>query len=137
MTFFQGLVIESDGARTHTLDLDATALTPIADAARVYALAAGNLRAKSTLQRRQGAAQTLPDRAEVFSEAAAAAAFRVVSGHAERAARRPLGVAVVSPGDLTKIEQRVLKTSFHAIAQLLELTATPARWAAPHAPIAP
>ncbi len=130
MTFFQGLVIDADGAHTDTLDLGVTALVPLVDAARVYALAAGNLQAKTTLQRLDLAACTLPDEAEVFREASAA--FRIVSRHATLAAlKHPDGSPLIAPGQLSKLDQRLLKTSFLSIQTLLELTAQPSRWMRP------
>lgn len=130
MTFFQGLVIDADGAHTDTLDLGVTALVPLVDAARVYALAAGNLQAKTTLQRLDLAARTLPDEAEVFREASAA--FRIVSRHATLAAlKHPVGSPLIAPGQLSKLDQRLLKTSFKSIQTLLELTAKPSRWMLP------
>ncbi len=131
MTFFQGLVIESDGAQTDTLDLAVTALVPIVDAARVYALVTGSLQAKTTLERLDLAARVLPDEAEVFREAAAA--FRIVSRHTTLAAlKHPHGSPVLVPGQLGKRDQRLLKTSFQSIQTLLELTSRPSRWTRPH-----
>jgi CBS domain-containing protein len=130
MTFFQGLVIESDGAQTDTLDLGATALVPIVDAARVYALAVGHSQARTTLERLELAARSLPDDEEVFREAAAA--FRIVSRHAMLAALgHPDGRPVLAPGQLGKLDQRLLKTSFQSIQTLLELTSRPSRWTRP------
>jgi CBS domain-containing protein len=127
MTFFQGLVIDSDGAQAETLDLGALALGPIVDAARVHALAAGSLQAKSTLQRLDLAVRACPQGIEVFREAGAA--FRVVSRHATLAAmKHPLGRPVVAPGHLSKVDQHILKTSFRSIQSLIEFTSTPARW---------
>lgn len=127
MTFFQGLVIDSEGAQTETLDLGVLALGPLVDAARVHALASGSLQAKSTLQRLDLAARSRPQGNEVFREAGAA--FRVVSRHAMLAAmKHPLGRPVVAPAHLSKIEQRLLKTSFRSIQSLIEFTSTPSRW---------
>jgi CBS domain-containing protein len=127
MTFFRGLVIELDGARKETLDLGVTALGPIIDAARVYSLAAGDLNAKGTLERLDRAAATAPEAAAVFREAAAA--FRVASYYAAAAAmssasRSPL----IEPSQLTKYDQRLLKTAFESVQKLIELTSTPAHW---------
>jgi CBS domain-containing protein len=131
MTFFQGLVIESDGAQTDTLDLGLTALVPITDAARVHALAAGTLQARTTLQRLDLAARSMPDDEEVFREASAA--FRIVSRQATLAAlSQPSGSPLVAPAQLSKLDQRLLKTSFLSIQALLELTSRPSRWMRPH-----
>ena len=127
MTFFRGLVIEFDGAQTQTLDLGLTALCPIIDAARVYSLAAGSLDAKSTLERLDLAAATVPEAETVFHEAAGA--FRVASYYAAVAAmnsssRSPL----IEPSQLTKYDQRLLKTTFESVQKLIEFTSTPSQW---------
>jgi CBS domain-containing protein len=127
MTFFRGLVIELDGAQTQTLDLETTALCPIIDAARVYSLAAGTLDAKSTLERLDLAEATVPEAESVFHEAAAA--FRVASYYAAVAAldgssRNPL----IEPSQLTKYDQRLLKTSFESVQKLIEFTSSPSQW---------
>ncbi|MBL8539641.1 MAG: cyclic nucleotide-binding domain-containing protein [Betaproteobacteria bacterium] len=127
MTFFHGLVIELDGAQTQDLDLGATALSPITDAARVYALAAGSLDAKSTLQRLDVAAAAVPEAATVFHEAAGA--FRAASCYAAAAAmksttRSPL----IAASQLPKYDQRLLKTAFESVQKLIEFTSTPAQW---------
>jgi CBS domain-containing protein len=127
MTFFRGLVIELDGAQTQTLDLGITALCPIIDAARVYSLAAGSLDARSTLERLDLAAATVPEAETVFHEAAGA--FRVASYYAAVAAmnsssRSPL----IEPSHLTKYDQRLLKTTFESVQKLIEFTSTPSQW---------
>ena len=127
MTFFRGLVIELDGAQKQTLDLGITALCPIIDAARVYSLAAGSLDARSTLERLDLAAATVPEAETVFHEAAGA--FRVASYYAAVAtmnssSRSPL----IEPSQLTKYDQRLLKTTFESVQKLIEFTSTPSQW---------
>jgi CBS domain-containing protein len=127
MTFFRGLVIELDGARRETLDLGITALCPIVDAARVYALAAGSLDAKSTLERLDLAAATVPEAEAVFHEAAGA--FRVASYYAAVAAMNgPSRSPLIEPSQLTKYDQRLLKTTFESVQKLIEFTSAPSQW---------
>jgi CBS domain-containing protein len=127
MTFFRGLVIEFDGARTPTLDLGVTALGPIIDAARVYSLAAGSLDARSTLARLDLAEATVPAAGTVFHEAAGA--FRVASYYAAVAAiKSPSRSPLIEPSQLTKYDQRLLKTTFESIQNLIEFTSTPSQW---------
>jgi CBS domain-containing protein len=127
MTFFRGLVIELDGARKETLDLGITALGPIIDAARVYALAAGSLKAKSTLERLDLAAATVPEAEAVFHEAAGA--FRIASYYAAAAAmKNPSRSPLIEPSQLTKYDQRLLKTTFESVQKLIEFTSAPSQW---------
>src|SRR5205823_7345012 len=61
LTFFHGLVLELDGAQHDTFDISSTALSPIAAAARVFAIAERRLAAASTLERLQAAALEVSD----------------------------------------------------------------------------
>ena len=115
LTFFRGLVVDLDGAQRESFDIGKTAVSPIADAARVFAVASGLLDAASTLHRLQHAEIDYPDHAALFADAMEA--FRIAhyyrwSGSAE---------AIVS-SRLGKLDQRLLKTAFSSIQRLLEFT---------------
>lgn len=123
LTFFQGFVIESDGTRKQTLDLEKTALDPLSDAARVFALASEDCSVSNTLHRLESAARTLPQYASTFRDAADA--MRIASYQHAIAAFKTEGDAVlITPARLGRFEQRLLKSAFDAIRRLLELTAT-------------
>ncbi len=109
MTFFQGLVVELDGAQGSTLDIESYALQPVEDAARVFALAGRRVSPTNTLDRLEGDAAVL---------VAAREAFRIASFHCAK------GNAVVDPSRLSKYDQRLLKTAFQSIRRLLEFTAS-------------
>lgn len=128
LTFFDGLVIELDGARKGSLDLEATALRPIVDAVRVYALAAGNLAAKNTLDRLATASNLADDEAAVMREVGSA--FRTVSYyHAAAAlARQSSGTTEIRTSQLGRYDQRMLKLAFQAIRNLMELVSSGAHW---------
>ncbi len=127
MTFFRGLVIELDGAQKQTLDLGVTALCPITDAARVYALAAGSLDARSTLERLDLAAATVPEAETVLHEAAGA--FRVASYYAAVAAMNSASRStLIDASQLSKYDQRLLKTAFESVQKLIEFTSAPSHW---------
>lgn len=114
LTFFSGLVVAFDGTERRDLDLAATALNPIADAARVFALAAGN-GSVNTLDRLAAAAAASPDDARIFQDAAEA--YRIALYQQALA-----GASRIDPSKLARLDQRLLKTAFASILRLLELT---------------
>jgi CBS domain-containing protein len=121
LTFFQGAVIESDGARKQTLDIEKTALNPIVDAARVFALAAGEVSIPNTLRRLESAARAMPLRASVFNDAADG--LRIASyQHAVARFREKSEDAIIQTSRLSRFDQRLLKSAFDSVRRLLELT---------------
>jgi CBS domain-containing protein len=121
LTFFHGLVVELDGAQRDTLDVEATALGPITDAARVFALAAENLDVTNTLARLEHAASALPAHSSVLREAAQA--FRVTA-YQQAIANFAGAGATIRPSNLGRYDQRLLKTAFDAIQRLLEVSSS-------------
>jgi len=121
LTFFHGLVVELDGAQRETLDIQSTALDPITDAARVFALAAGNLETTNTLLRLKQAAVSFPAHATLFQEAGQA--FRVAA-YQQAIAAFGGDESVIRPSLLGRYDQRLLKTAFDAIQRLLEVSST-------------
>ena len=128
LTFFQGLVIELDGAQTDLLDLEATALHPIVDAVRVYALANRNLTVSNTLERLTAASDLAPQAESLFNEVASA--FRTVSYYHAAAAltQQSAGSTMIRPNQLSKYEQRMLKLAFQTIRSLMELISSGFLW---------
>lgn len=114
LTFYSGLVVAFDGTERRDLDLVGTALHPISDAARVFALAAGES-AIGTLDRLSAAAIAAPGDAPVFNDAADA--YRIALYHQALA-----GAPRIDPSKLGRLDQRLLKTAFASILRLLELT---------------
>ncbi|MGH8733942.1 MAG: DUF294 nucleotidyltransferase-like domain-containing protein, partial [Burkholderiales bacterium] len=72
LTFFEDLVVELDGARTHTLDLARTALDPLVDVGRVFGLARREISVTATIERLTRAAESLPRHEALFRDAAEA-----------------------------------------------------------------
>ena len=116
LTFFQGLVVELDGTRQESFEIGATAISPIGDAARVFALAGRRLAPADTLERLRAAATGFPEAAGILRDASDA--FRIALYYQAIAGGR------IQPGDLGKFDQRLLKTAFSSIQRLLEFTAS-------------
>src|SRR5207244_11951363 len=66
LTLLRGLVVQLDGAQSNRSDLRKTALGPVADAARVFAVGSGGAAGGGTLQRLAAASARRPGRAAVF-----------------------------------------------------------------------
>ena len=116
LTFFRGLVVHLDGGEQDSFDLESAALAPIADAARVFALAKRRLTPANTMGRLEAAALDYPEGAAVLRDAAEA--FRIALYY-----RTLAGSSRIEPGELGKFDQRLLKTAFSSIQRLLEFTA--------------
>lgn len=117
MTFFRGLVIDLDGAQRDSVDVETAAIAPIADAARVFAIAGRRMNSANTLERLQTAALDFPEGEAIFRDATEA--FRVAHYY-----RRLAGRAAIAAPQLGKFDQRLLKTAFSSIQRLLEFTAS-------------
>ncbi|HEY5792793.1 MAG TPA: DUF294 nucleotidyltransferase-like domain-containing protein, partial [Chthoniobacterales bacterium] len=117
LTIFEGSAVDEKGRPIVELDLNAHALRAVSDAARVLALEAGDLTARSTLSRLDRARERLPAAGDVLTSAARA--FRIVLFQRTMNAFQTGGNGnVLSPAALSRTDQALLKFSFHAIARL-------------------
>lgn len=116
LTFFRGLVLDLDGGESESFDIHRSLISPIVDAARVYALAHRRLSTANTLDRLAAATSDFPESASVLTEAADA--FRVALYYEAVAGVR------ICPRRLGKVDQRILKTAFSATHRFLEATAS-------------
>lgn len=123
LTFFRGAVIEADGRLNTALDLEKTALIPVADAARVIAFRGRDVTSFDTLQRLRRAADALPLYASILHDAADA--WRIVGYHQALAGfALPENSEASLATRLTRFDQRLLKTAFDSIRRFLELAST-------------
>jgi signal-transduction protein with cAMP-binding, CBS, and nucleotidyltransferase domain len=122
LTFFQDAVIDSFGEHTTTFKLEESALRPLVDVGRVFALAAREVVGRSTIERFAIARSLVPERDAIFREAADT--FRIVLWQQGR-----VGIAQGTRGAelpaalLSRHDRQVLKGGFRSILQLLEFTA--------------
>ncbi len=117
VTFFRGIVLDLDGGKQENFDAAATMTGPIADAARVFALACPRFEPANTLDRLDAAAADFPQFSRVFRDAADA--FQIGVYH-QTLAQSPR----IDPSTLGRYDQRRFKTAFASALRLLELTAT-------------
>jgi signal-transduction protein with cAMP-binding, CBS, and nucleotidyltransferase domain len=115
LTFFEGLVVDLDGGRRESFDIEAALVGPVADAARVFALSRQRLAHTSTLERLELAIVDYPQGEAVLREAADA--FRIGMYHQTLAAGR-----MVHPRKLSKSDQSLLKTAIASVGRLLAFT---------------
>jgi CBS domain-containing protein len=122
LTFFQDAVVDSFGEHTTTFRVEHSAVRPLVDVGRVFALAAGDVRGRSTLERFDAARHLLPAHDAVIREAADT--LRIVLWQQGR-----VGISEGTSGAelpaalLGRHDRQVLKRGFRSILHLLELTA--------------
>jgi CBS domain-containing protein len=122
LTFYQDAVVDSGGEHVSTFQLERSALRPLVDVGRVFAMAAGKLMGRSTVERFATARALLPEHEQIFREAADT--FRVVLWQQGRVGIS-LGTSGVDlpPTLLSRHDRHVLKAGFRSILRLLEFTA--------------
>ena len=121
LTFFQGLVVDDEEKKTAHLDMVRSALQPLTDVGRVFALDRVAVETTSTWRRLEQAGEHDPEHRALLDEAAEA--FRIALLHRAQAGLRDgHDGALVDPASLTSYEQTVLKSVFHAVSALLEVT---------------
>jgi CBS domain-containing protein len=122
-TIFQQYVINEQGEQKEELAIKHHALLPLVDAARVLALAAGEVASTATYLRFRAAAAQLddasPSQAELLREAAEA--FLVLAyARAHQGLLSGTSGAVIRPADVDSETRPLLKTAFRTILLTLE-----------------
>jgi CBS domain-containing protein len=122
LAFFRDAVVEETGEESRTLHLWRSALLPLVDVGRVFAIEAGQVGGHSTLERFAFARERHPACASIFREAADS--LRVMLYHLARTGiRRQDGGADLDPASLSRYDRQVLRSGFASIHRLLEFTA--------------
>jgi signal-transduction protein with cAMP-binding, CBS, and nucleotidyltransferase domain len=118
-------VVEETGQESQLLHLWRSALLPLVDVGRVFAIEAGQVGGHSTIERFAFAEARHPAGVAIFREAADS--MRVMLYHLARAGirRRDAG-AELDPASLSRYDRQVLRSGFASIHRLLELTAVTA-----------
>jgi signal-transduction protein with cAMP-binding, CBS, and nucleotidyltransferase domain len=127
LTFYEGLVVDLDGREKSSVDLFEKAMGPLADAARVLALTLGELAVTNTAERLRlaAAASSRPG----VMESAVLAFDTVAYFESVQRRKRPGQAGHLDPSQVSRYDQRLLKTAFGAIQALLEYVAdAPAGW---------
>ncbi len=121
LTFFEGLVVDDEERTASHLDIVRSALGPLTDIGRVFALDGMDVETVSTYRRLEQAAARHPKHQAVVEEAAEA--FRIALFYRARAGLSAgHDGALIEPASLTRYERTVLKSAFRAVTGLLELT---------------
>jgi CBS domain-containing protein len=120
LSFFRDLVVEESGEQNAVFQLERSALRPLVDVARVFAIAGGRGLGSSTLERLELGRQHAPAEEKVFREATDTT--RLLLFHQARAALRHSGSgAEIPPASLSRHDRQALKAGFRSILRLLEL----------------
>jgi CBS domain-containing protein len=122
LTFFQNAVVDALGEQTSTFRLEHSALRPLVDVGRVFALAARDAPGRSTVERLAIARRMLPEQDAIFRDAADT--LRIVLWQQGR-----VGISQGTDGSelpaavLSRYDRQALKSGFPVIQKLLEFTA--------------
>ena len=122
LTFFQDAVVDALGEQTSTFRLEHSALRPLVDVGRVFALAARDAPGRSTVERLAIARRMLPEQDAIFRDAADT--LRIVLWQQGR-----VGISQGTDGSelpaaaLSRYDRQALKSGFPVIQKLLEFTA--------------
>jgi CBS domain-containing protein len=119
LTIFEGYAVDAEGFRAEELDLQAHALQPVADVARVFQLATGDATVTSTLERLAGAEKSNPAASAIFQQAARAFRIALTRG-ALVGLKMGSDGSRIRPAQLSRSDQLLLKSGFQSIADLLE-----------------
>jgi signal-transduction protein with cAMP-binding, CBS, and nucleotidyltransferase domain len=115
LTFLDGKVLGPDGEQQETFDIAETITTPIADAARVFALGKRRISSVNTFERLAAAAGDFPASSDVFREAADAFSAGLFY-------QTLANSTCISPSRLRRYDQRLIKTALASVERLLQLT---------------
>jgi len=121
LTFYQDAVVDSVGERHATFLLEQSALRPLVDVGRVFAMAAGQVLGRSTLDRLARARTLLPEHESVFRQASDT--LKVVLWQQGRVGiSEGTAGAELPPALLSRHDRHMLKGGFRALLQLIEFT---------------
>lgn len=124
LTFFQDAVVDESGEQTAIFRLEHSALAPLVDVGRVFAMAAGKVMGSSTLERFATARRLLPEHGSIFREASDM--LRVVLWQQGRIGiSQGTNGSELPPALLSRFDRQKLKGGFRSILRLLEFTADP------------
>ena len=122
LTFFHDAVVDALGEQTSTFRLEHSALRPLVDVGRVFALAARDAPGRSTVERLAIARRMIPEQDAIFRDAADT--LRIVLWQQGR-----VGISQGTDGSelpaaaLSRYDRQALKSGFPVIQKLLEFTA--------------
>jgi CBS domain-containing protein len=122
LTFFQNAVVDALGEQTSTFRLEHSALRPLVDVGRVFALAARDAPGRSTVERLAIARRMLAEQDAIFRDAGDT--LRIVLWQQGR-----VGISQGTDGSelpaaaLSRYDRQALKSGFPVIQKLLEFTA--------------
>lgn len=114
LSFFKNFIVERSGDNKDLFDIKMRSMLPLTDAARLLTLAEGFSNINNTFKRFEKLAQIIPNRAELFNEAAMAYELfirqRAMNGFKHNNSGR-----FIQPKDLNKIERQTLRTAFKTV----------------------
>lgn len=122
VTIFRDSVMDQSGTLSSSIDTKFHLLRPLVDIARIFALSYGLEDSTFTPVRFKRTGRCLPERKELFAEAADAFNFAIALQTLQGLRRGDLG-QYIKPDELPRAQIQRCKAVFRTIARLLEFTA--------------
>ncbi len=114
LSFFKNFIVEKSGENKDLFDIKLRSMMPLTDAARLLTLAENQVNIHNTFKRFEQLKSLIPERADLFEEAAMAyelfVRYRALNGFKNNDSGR-----FIQPDDLNKIERQTLRTAFSTV----------------------
>ncbi|MFK7907196.1 MAG: DUF294 nucleotidyltransferase-like domain-containing protein [Chitinophagales bacterium] len=114
LSFFKNFIVEKSGENKDLFDIKLRSMMPLTDAARLLTLAEKQTNIHNTFKRFEQLKTIIPERAELFDEAAMAyelfVRYRALNGFENKDSGR-----FIQPENLNKIERQTLRTAFQTV----------------------
>lgn len=117
LSFFKNFIVEKSGENKDRFDIKLRSMMPLTDSARLLVLAEGIPNVKNTFRRFERLKTVIPERADLFDEAAMAYELfirtRAIHGFRYNNSGR-----FIQPDDLNKIERQTLRSAFITVEKV-------------------
>ncbi len=117
LSFFKNFIVEKSGENKNLFDIKLRSMMPLTDAARLLTLAENQVNVNNTFKRFETLKSLIPERVELFDEAAMAyelfVRYRALNGFENKNSGR-----FIQPENLNKIERQTLRTAFNTVESM-------------------
>ena len=117
LSFFKNFIIEKSGENQDLFDIKLRSMMPLTDSARLLVLEEGFPNVKNTFRRFERLKVAIPERAELFEEAAVAYEL-FIRTRAMHGFRYENSGRYIQPMDLNKIERQTLRYAFQTVEKV-------------------
>ena len=117
LSFFKNFIVEKSGENKDMFDIKLRSMMPLTDAARLLVLAEHIPNVKNTFRRFERLKTAIPERADLFDEAAMAYEL-FIRTRAVHGFRYGDSGRFIQPTDLNKIQRQTLRSAFKTVEKV-------------------